>query len=187
MARIRTFIAIDTPVDIKVDMSALQQKLKESAADVRWESSEKFHATIKFLGDTEESRLDDVVKGMETAAGGVHPFRLTYEGLGTFPDRRHPRVIWIGCHNEDGSLESFKTRLDGELTRLGFDIDDRPFRPHVTLGRVKSEKRMQYLLSILENLTFDRRPATIGGILFVKSLLRPQGAEYSLLHSIQLS
>ncbi len=168
-------------------MLKLQQKLKEATADVRWESPSKFHATIKFLGDTDESTIPRLVQRIDGVARRHAPFRVTYENLGAFPGRDHPRVIWIGCQNADGTLESVKKQLDGELAELGFEIEQRPFHPHVTMGRVKSEKGIQHLLSMMENLTFEPRTATIGGLVLLKSVLSPQGAEYSLLRSIQFS
>ncbi len=185
MATFRTFIAFETPEEIKAEMLKVQQKLKETNADFRWESPTKFHATMTFLGDTDESTIPVLRERIEGITRRIAPFPVTYENLGAFPGMKHPRVIWIGCHNEDGTLESLKTALDRELTGLGFEIERRSFRPHVTMGRVKSDKGIQHLLSRMESLTFEPRTATIGGIVLMKSVLSPQGAEYSLLCSFQ--
>ena len=168
-------------------MGALQSELKKTGADVRWEASAKFHATIKFLGDIEESKLPTIIKKIEQKVS-THPcFDVSYEGVGTFPNRNHPRVIWIGCENLDGQLLRLKNDLDVSLVPHGFPIEERSFHAHVTLGRVKSERGIKDLLSMLENLTFEPRSAKAQSIVVMKSTLKPQGSEYSLLTSIPLS
>ncbi len=186
LARIRTFIAFGTPLPIREAMTALQAELRASEADVRWESPEKFHATIKFLGDVEEAGLPGVLDDARSACASSPPFSVSYEGLGAFPALRHPRVVWIGCVNEDGVLGRIKDALDAGLLARGFPVEERAFHPHVTLGRVRSPRGLHNLTPILEKLTFEPRTGIISEILVMKSLLRPQGAEYSVVTSIHL-
>jgi 2'-5' RNA ligase len=187
MASIRTFIAFDTPISIRERMSLLQSELKTSGADVRWESVDKFHITIKFLGSVEESVLSSVLSTIERAVVSYHPFDATYRSLGAFPNKKHPRVIWIGCENADGTLQQIKDTLDQSLLPFGFEIEDRTFHPHVTLGRVKRGRGMSDLTHMLENRTFEPEQTTIGGILIMKSVLKPTGSEYSILRTVQLT
>jgi len=186
MGSVRTFIAFDTPDDIRNEMAALQQQLKTAGADVKWESPDKFHATIKFLGDIDDSLLPEILCDIETITREYHSFPVTYKNLGGFPDIRHPRVVWIGCENDDGTLDRLKNALDTGLAPRGFEIEMRSFHPHITLGRVKSLARLQYLTPMLENLTFEPRTATIKKILIMKSVLQPQGAEYSILKALHI-
>lgn len=167
-------------------MGVLQSELRESGADVRWESPDKFHATIKFLGDVEEAGLPGVLRDARSACAPHPPFVVSYQGLGAFPALRHPKVVWIGCANEDGTLGRIKTSLDAGLLPHGFKVEERAFRPHVTLGRVRSARGLQHLTPRLENLTFEPQTGTISEILVMKSVLRPQGAEYSVVTSIHL-
>jgi 2'-5' RNA ligase len=187
MSTIRTFIAFDTPIEIRESMKSLQSELKKSNADVRWEPSEKFHATIKFLGDVEERNLPRIIAKIEQSVSNVSSFIVSYREIGTFPDKHHPRVIWIGCENLDGNLLKMKNELDAALHPLGFPIEERTFHPHITLGRVKSANRIKDLLSMLENLTFEPRSTKVERIVVMKSMLKPQGSEYSLLTTIPLS
>ncbi|HEY6193050.1 MAG TPA: RNA 2',3'-cyclic phosphodiesterase [Bacteroidota bacterium] len=186
MGSIRTFIAFDTPSPVRDAMIALQEALAEADADVRWESPEKSHTTVKFLGAVDESILPGVLAATGSACREFRPFEVTYEGIGAFPDRRHPKVIWIGCRNDDGSLASLKSSLDRALASFGFPIEDRPFRPHITLGRVRGPRGLRNLTPKLEKLTFEPRKETISEILVMKSVLRPQGGEYSALTSLHL-
>lgn len=183
---IRTFIAIDTPVGIRDDMMTLQAKLRESGADVRWEPKEKFHATIKFLGNAEEDRIQDIVSTIEDALQPVAPFDVTYEGLGCFPDAKRPRVIWVGCTDEDGALEELKKFLDRDLLPYGFAQEEREFHPHITLGRVKSWRGLENLTPLLQSLTFQPQSTRCREVLLMKSVLKPTGSEYSLLQKFSL-
>ena len=186
MASVRTFIAFDTPEPIRKEMSVLQAELKKANADVKWEPEDKFHATIKFLGDIEEKLLSSVLTKIESIVLKHAAFGVMYQAVGSFPNNRNPRVIWIGCENNDGKLDLLKTALDVELLSFGFEIEKRPFHPHITLGRVKSLKGMENLTPMLEKLTFEKRTATIMEILVMKSVLRPEGSEYSTLKVIKL-
>ena len=186
MAFIRTFIAFDTPPIIKNEMSALQDKLKKSNADVKWEPSDKFHATIKFLGNVDEGMLPKVISSCESALNNLSAAEVVFQSLGCFPNNKHPRVIWIGCENSDGRLQLMKAALDQSLLTYGFEIEDRAFHPHITLGRVKIMGGINNLTPMLENLTFEPRRAIINEILIMKSILKPAGSEYSVLKTITL-
>jgi RNA 2',3'-cyclic 3'-phosphodiesterase len=186
MASVRGFIAFDTPPRIREAMKALQLELRESRADVRWEQPEKSHATIKFLGEVDQSILPSVLAETGRVCARFGAFDVSYEGLGAFPERGRPKVFWIGCVNQDGSLARLKDALDGALLSHGFPIEERAFRPHLTLGRVRTPRGLEYLTPKLEKLTFEPRKETISEILVMKSVLRPQGAEYTVLTSVHL-
>ncbi|MEK7263087.1 MAG: RNA 2',3'-cyclic phosphodiesterase [Bacteroidota bacterium] len=181
---IRTFIAIDTPAEIKEKMFSLQSLLKQTNADVKWEAKEKFHATIKFLGDVDERQLSSIVATIKNVVDTFLPIELTFEGIGSFPNRIAPRVVWIGCENEDGQLRRFKNALDKQLSQFGFEIENRKFYAHITLGRVKGNRNIKDLLLSMENLTFSPQKIQCSEILVMKSVLLPQGSEYFVLQKI---
>lgn len=168
-------------------MAELQAQLKESGADARWEPMEKFHATIKFLGNVEEQILPKLISTIEHSLKEFSPFTLTFSGLGCFPHPDRPRVIWIGCQNVDGVLQRIKETLDSVLLPFGVEREDRPFHPHVTLGRVKSMKNVRLLIPTLQSLTFNSTAIECRGIMLMKSTLKPQGSEYSLIHTFELT
>ncbi len=186
MPAIRTFIALDTPEVIRGEIQTLQAELKKSGADVKWESLQKFHATIKFLGDVQEMMMDRLLQRIRQAVAASPCFEVVFESLGCFPNIHNPRVIWVGCHNADGTLGALKSRLDADLIPLGFEAEDRAFHPHITLGRVKSSGGIRNLTPMLEKLTFQPRNAAITEILVMKSVLKREGSEYSIIESIPL-
>lgn len=184
---LRSFVAIDTPEAVRRIMLDVQSKLKVSGADVKWEGPEKFHATIKFLGNVEENLLTSVVNTIEQSVKNFPAFEVTYNHVGCFPSVKRPRVIWIGCENTDGTLLRIQDTLEQALLPLGFEREERAFHPHVTLGRTKSAKSLNNLISILESFTFEPRTFTCNEILLMKSMLKPEGSEYTRLHSFALS
>lgn len=186
MAAIRTFIAIETPESVRRAIIGVQNELRKSNADVRWEGEEKLHATVKFLGNVEEKILPSVLERIRTVAGESDRCTVVFETVGFFPDKRHPRVVWMGCTNPDGKLEKLKIMLDKELRPFGFEIESRSFRPHITLGRIKSEKRILHLISISEKVTFEPRSSVVAEIVAMKSVLQTGGSKYSLLQKFQL-
>ena len=187
MASVRTFIAFDTPLSLKEEIGKIQSILKETRADVRWETGNKFHVTIKFLGEVEEKILPAVITTVKNITERYHPFSIIYQTLGAFPNKNRPRVLWVGCTNTDRQLLDMKNELDEALMPYGFEIEERQFHPHVTLGRVKSPSGIKNLIQTLENVTFEPRQVSISNILVVKSILKPSGSEYSTLASIPLS
>jgi 2'-5' RNA ligase len=182
----RTFIAVDTPENIKRKMTEVQSELKRSEADVKWETSNKFHITIKFLGERKETMVDDIIGKIQDVSSKFSPFALQYEKVGCFPNMKNPRVIWIGCRDMTQNLSKIKIMLDEELKQFGFEAEDRAFHPHITLGRVKSQSGIKNLIPIIENLTFKSEVIECRQILIMKSVLKPSGSEYSILQSVTL-
>lgn len=186
MTSIRSFIAFDVGEEIRATLRDIQNQLRRSNADVRWEPDDHFHVTIKFLGDVDEFILPKVIATIESTLSDIPPFNVSFESLGGFPNWRTPRVIWIGCENADGSLRRIKNILDRKLESFGFETEQREFHPHVTLGRIKSADGVQHLTPMLEKLTFEPRQRTIDGIIVMKSVLQPSGAEYTSLKLVRL-
>ncbi len=180
---VRTFISISPPPEVAVKMAELQQQLKPFGAGVKWERPDQFHATLKFLGDVDPRALPGVIAAVERASSGegVSPFEVIYESLGVFPPAGRPRVLWIGCSDPGGKLLELKTKIDSALLPLGFAVEDRPFHPHVTLGRVRD---FHHLTPIGEKCTFEPRSSLVDGIFVMKSTLTHEGGVYSRLHFI---
>ena len=187
MTRLRLFIAIDTPAEIKSQIGALRDRLASTGADVRWETDDKLHCTVKFLGDTSASLLEGISGILLRSGSATPPFVVRYSTVGCFPNFRDPRVVWIGMENGDGTLQNLYRSLEDALESLGFAREERKFHPHVTLGRVKSRRGIDNLLRTLETLTFDAGQVTLRQIELIKSELKPAGSVYTILKSIPLT
>jgi 2'-5' RNA ligase len=186
MNTFRLFVAIDTPREVKEAMTGLRDHLKRSGADVRWESSEKLHITLKFIGDTPQNLLPDFVPLLEGVAANRQPFGISYFGIGCFPHRQDPRVVWVGVEDPTGGLATMQRAIEAGCISLGFPAEQKGFHAHVTLGRVKSRRNLGSLLATMESATFEGRQATVSALLLLKSELKPGGSEYTILKQFPL-
>ncbi|MEK6571693.1 MAG: RNA 2',3'-cyclic phosphodiesterase [Bacteroidota bacterium] len=186
MPGIRSFIAIDTSPEIKDRITEVKEKLRATAADVRWESREKFHITLKFLGNVEDTKLESIAGRLEEALTAFSPFDITYEAIGCFPNQHHPRVIWVGALNTDGSLRRIQETFEEIAVSFGFQPEERKFHPHITIGRVKGSKNLKALVSELATLTFSTQSSVIEEVLLMKSDLKPTGSVYTVLRRFPL-
>ena len=183
MPSLRLFIAIETPSVIVPQIAAIRDELRESHAEVKWEPNEKLHATLKFLGATDEGLLPEIVSYLRGVCRGSSPLQVRYKGVGCFPNIRAPRVIWVGMEEPAGELRRLHTELDSGLNALGFTREEKDFHPHVTLGRVKSSRRINGLLRMMESITFGSQPVTVHDIALIQSELKASGSVYTILKS----
>jgi 2'-5' RNA ligase len=183
---LRLFIAISTPPEIKAQLRPILQQLVETRADVRWEPIEKLHATIKFLGSTREELVETIKERLGEIATEAQPPSVRYACLGCFPDKRRPRVIWVGIDDPSGVLAELHRGIDDAMTTLGFECEERAFKPHLTLGRVKGMKGVKRLLETMEAISFDAGPVTLHEIALVRSELKSGGSVYTTLAAFLL-
>jgi 2'-5' RNA ligase len=183
---IRLFIAIDTPEEILPLLAGVRDRLESAHADVRWEPDGKLHCTLNFLGDTREEVLPDIVSALEGIASSTPLFPIRYSGLGCFPDKREPRIIWVGMEDANGILQRLAQTVETRMEALGFKPEQRIYHPHVTLGRVKSSRRMRELLAMMETVTFESCPAFLREIELVKSELKARGSVYTMVAKMTL-
>ena len=165
----------------------VQHDLKRAAAGVKWVDPEKLHVTVKFLGETDESQVQGIVEAMQAAVEPQEPFAVQMKGVGAFPSARRPRVIWLGVAEGAEPLAGIASRLEDGLATLGFEREDRPFRAHVTFGRVRSPQRAGPLTAEIELLG----PAEVGmmtceGIVLMRSDLSRSGPTYTPLETVSL-
>jgi 2'-5' RNA ligase len=182
----RLFIAVPTPTSVLPLLTQAQDELRASRADIACESMEKLHCTIKFLGDTQEELAQPITEALKAIALAARPFTVQYKGLGCFPNRRDPRVVWAGMEDPLSELRTLFTEIDGAMAHYGFERERRAFHPHVTLGRVRSPRRITELLATMETITLESPPVTVHQLELVKSTLQPSGSVYSLIAAMKL-
>lgn len=182
----RTFIAIDLEPGLKTVLQDLIRKLQRTGADVRWTRAEGLHLTLKFLGEVGPEALDKVKEVMGGLAGRHRSFPLKFSGTGGFPNERSPRVLWVGFSAEPGLLE-FQQDLERGLEAAGFAREDRPFKPHLTLGRVKGPGRVSAAVQALTGETPENWSGmTVRKVTLFESRLHPEGAEYRVIAETEL-
>lgn len=134
----RLFIAIELPRTIKREFTELANSFRPREYErVRWIEHEAMHLTLKFLGDTPVERIDDIKTALQRAASSTGKFTIKIDRTGCFPSFLDPRICWVGLSGEMRRLEQLQGRVEGGMTALGFDEEDREFRAHVTIGRTR--------------------------------------------------
>jgi 2'-5' RNA ligase len=181
----RLFIAINFPADVRTELWNATSPLRESSLPVRWVGESEFHLTLKFLGETKEDLVGGVVSAIRESVRGTKSFVLPVGGFGAFPSLERPRVFWVGC---DGvpSLELIQHGLELGTERVGFPVEGRPFRPHLTLGRVKKDantRSFKNAAELVNRLEFQAEPL-VESIDLMESRLSPRGATYRVVESV---
>ena len=151
---------------------------------MRWELSEKFHLTLKFLGDVEESKLRALSQKLQENVSSVSDFSITLSTLGAFPFIQHPKILWIGAVQHE-QLQLLAATVDETASIFGIAREQRPFHAHVTLGRVKQDRRVHGLTEVLKSIMFQPIIVECNEVQVVASQLRPFGSVYSTFHSIR--
>jgi RNA 2',3'-cyclic 3'-phosphodiesterase len=182
METMRAFIAVELPANVREYLGAvtadLAAQIKRGA--VRWVTPERMHLTLRFLGNTAVSQLPALYEAIDDVATPQRPFQLQLTELGAFPNQQRPRVILVGLGGETAELTSLKQQLDQALASLGWPVEDRPFRPHLTLGRVKDSRVGQ---QIKWQARVGQLVIPVTAMHLVESQLRRDGPVYTTRHS----
>jgi 2'-5' RNA ligase len=191
MEKIRSFIAIELPEEVKKALSELQHRFKSSGnLPVKWVNPGNIHLTLKFLGDVDTESVGEILKAMEEAVQGTSPFYIEVRGLGVFPNMNRVQVIWVGLHGELEKLGNLQKNIEAILKPLGFTPENRPFTPHLTLARVRDFARpeeRQKLGQLISASNFEGKyTINVTYVNLMKSVLTPEGPIYSKLGSIAL-
>ena len=192
MKGLRTFIGIFPPPEIRRTIAAIQSTFKGDNSLVRWESQNKFHITVKFLGDVAENQLGQLQALLDAAAETISPFEITLLSVGCFPSVHAPKIVWIGSQPSDNlDLSRCFGAVEEACAEAGFKKDERAFHPHITLGRVKGLRPRRgkisgNLIKTIENTTFEPLKFPCTELLVMKSDLSPSGSTYSKQHTITL-
>lgn len=180
MKHVRIFAAINLSVTSVRKLAELQtalQKTQEPDLDVRWVPPANLHVTMKFFGNLSPDQVVAATDAVKTAATGLRPFAVTAKGLGVFPDATSPRVLWVGLADGATALNTLQTRLEDAAEALGFPRDPRPFRPHLTIGRVTSGAAgVDAWLE--QHAATDCLISTVEELVLYESRLQRTGAEY---------
>lgn len=183
----RMFIAIPVPDSVKQHARMLRNELGASRADVKWVEYKNYHLTLKFLGEVREEKLPLIRETLQRVADSCPAFNLSAGGLGYFPGRNRPRVLWMGIKGELDKAEFLGERVDAYLAPLGFE-EEKEHSFHLTLGRIRSDNRKTELIK-----TGDETPGKskltafrVDRFELLQSTLTQSGPEYEVLEKYEL-
>jgi len=134
---VRCFVAIELSDELKREIAARTEALRKSGADAKWVRAGNLHLTLKFLGGVPEDKLPEIEAALTKAVSGHAGFTMKLKDVGVFPDRKRPRVVWVGIEDSD-ALAAVQKGVEAAMADVGFKPEDRPFSPHLTIGRLKS-------------------------------------------------
>ena len=183
----RAFVAVEIPEAVKEGLAAVQARLKSAGVAASWSRPEAVHLTLKFLGEVSEARAPEIIAALALAAKGAARFRLCAEGVGTFPGPAAARVVWLGVTGDVGSLRALRNAVERVMGDLGMKPDDRPYTPHLTLGRIRQIRKREAWLTGLNEVRNVRLPGfDVTAVSLISSDPRPEGAVYRELGSVTL-
>lgn len=186
----RTFIAIPMPLELHQKFSELENKLKPiSGRSIRWVEPAIIHLTLKFLGEANPVQVDGISEILQEIAGYFSTFQIEIKGLGVFPAWNRPRVFWTGLLAPQ-VLFDLQKQVDEQTAALGFPSENRPFSPHLTLGRANELIPPQLLTSLKEVMIHEKDRSfglvPVDRIILFQSILQPSGPVYKPISSHNL-
>lgn len=192
MNLLRAFIAIELPQSLQDAIEKQTFRLRQTLEDdtIRWIPVQNMHLTLKFIGNIANSHLD-FIKQLLTRTADSHPqFDLQIGGIGSFPNSKRPRVLWAGIHAA-ADLATLQRNIEAGTSRLGYEKEERPFSPHLTLGRVRQNintANLQKIRNALDSIQIGNIGSTrIDSIHLYKSELQSSGSIYTKLFSAPLN
>ena len=179
----RVFIAIDLPEQVRTDLASVERELRPTTSSARWVAAESIHVTLKFMGEVSEKKLPSI----DEALAGItwKPFQVTVRGIGFFPGKRSPRVLWAGL--KAPTMEGLAEKIETRMERFGFEKEKRAFRPHITLARARGTRLDAALVTAaakFEDRSFGSFP--VDRCFLYQSTLKPSGATYTRLKEFLL-
>ncbi|HEV8663540.1 MAG TPA: RNA 2',3'-cyclic phosphodiesterase [Candidatus Methylomirabilis sp.] len=183
----RLFIAIVLSDALRDALGALQRDLRAAGGPVSWVKPENIHLTLKFLGEVPPAREGLVREAMAEAVAGLSPFTLRAGGCGAFPGGRNPRVLWVGLRAGGPEAATLAARVEAACAARGFPPENRAFRGHLTLGRVRGSRGLEETLRRLQAHAEDTLGETaVDRIVLYESRLHPAGSIYTARHAREL-
>jgi 2'-5' RNA ligase len=191
MEKVRSFIAIELPGELKLELTQLQARLKaDNQPRIKWVNPNGMHLTLKFLGNIAPAMIDQITEAMTEAAQKVPPFTLDVQQLGAFPNLKRVQVVWLGLGGEIDKIKQLHQFIEANLARLGFAPEQRPLKPHLTLARVSNEAspdERQRFGELIASTKFETiQIIRVESINLIRSQLTREGAIYSQISSAEL-
>lgn len=186
MGKIRAFIALNASEEAQSKIFEIQECLSDIQSDVKWEPREKFHITLKFLGDIEEKILKNITEELKSVLSGFGSFPIEYKTLGAFPNFKLPKVLWIGASDKEKKVFGLNKTIEAELKNHNFDDESNRFHPHITLGRVKGIRGVRDVIETMQQHKHEGIIDSASEVCIMQSKLTREGSFYGVVDKIKL-
>lgn len=177
----RLFVALDLPETLKNTLNAICRGIPGT----RWLPPNQLHLTLRFIGDVDDSTFREIKNGL--SSNDLPPISCHLSGIGCFPSKGRPRVIWVGVRDEATGLTTLQRQVEKDIRKLRLSPEERPFTPHITLARLKNPPREAVTDFLSRNADFQGGLFCVTAFHLYSSRLTPRGAIHTLEQSYQLS
>lgn len=168
----RTFINLEIPKKIKKDLEKIQKELAKAELRAKWVKPKNSHLTLVFLGKTDPKRIESITQILRKASQEIKPIKLHFLKIDGFPSLKKAKVIFISLGGELGKLYALSLKTRKELKKEKISFDEKPFRAHLTLGRLK---KPQNLTEVIKKVKIEQVSFITNQISLTQSQLTPTG------------
>jgi RNA 2',3'-cyclic 3'-phosphodiesterase len=184
---VRLFIAVNLPPPVREQLVQATTPLRTSAPEISWIDADRLHLTLKFIGDADEGAVDPLATALGEVAARHRSFALDLKGIGAFPNFRRARVVWMGIEDQP-RLELLQHDVEERCAALGYELEGRPFRPHLTLARVRGTVAERTLRELARSARAvdHQTEVDVTSIDLMQSTLGAHGSRYDVLHEAPL-
>ena len=185
----RTFCAIELPPEVRVQLQDHERRLREAVPDASasWSKPENIHLTLKFFGNVRKDNLTRISNASARVAGEFSPFQIKIGGTGVFPKASRPQVLWIGIQDPSGGLSELQRRFEEECTKERFPKEDRAYKPHLTIARIRRHDGAHSLAKTHLQTEFGFTEICVSEFIVFRSELSPKGSRYTAISKHELA
>jgi len=177
----RMFCAFELPESLRDELEKHAAKVREAVPDAAasWSRPDNIHLTMKFFGNVDQAKVAVIPDALARVAQEFSPIEIAGGGTGVFPRPSRPQVLWIGIDDRTGALAQLQARLEDECARKGFPKEDRAFRPHLTIARIRNLNNANRLAEAHLRLAFAPVDLVLSELVLFRSELSPKGSKYT--------
>jgi len=185
----RIFCAVELPDSVRAQLRDHVRQLREAVPDASasWTRVENIHLTFKFFGNVAIDRIPKISAAGERAIKKFHAFPIDIGKTGVFPNPRRAQVLWIGVSDPSGKLSELQRELEKECAKEGFEKEDRAYRPHLTIARLRKPEGAKRLADAHLNMDFEPAEITLSELIVFRSELSSKGSKYTAISRHELS
>ncbi|MDY7035117.1 MAG: RNA 2',3'-cyclic phosphodiesterase [Thermodesulfobacteriota bacterium] len=181
----RLFLAFELPMEIKILVTRVSEELRQSTLDLKWVKVDNIHLTVFFMGHIKTDDIQPIRDEIQKVCLKQRSFSIQLNGMGCFPNRRNPRVLWLSIAGDLERMSHFRDALQKYLIPFGVKQERRRFKPHLTLGRFRRSKNIGLPLDefLMKYKEMTSPNCLLSELVLFKSDLKPNGAEYTKMEA----
>jgi 2'-5' RNA ligase len=184
----RVFCAVELPDVVRTRLADHILRLRKEVPDAAasWSRVENIHLTLKFFGNVEVKRIEKIFEAAERVGKQFSTFQIDVGGTGVFPRPSRPQVLWIGVSDPSGQLSALQKKLEGECAAEGVEKENRAYRPHLTIARLRKPEDARRLADAHLQMRFETIEVELKEIVVFRSELSPKGSKYTAISAADL-